>query len=123
VTLHALTVGVLLLTATGCAISSRGTYPADATSRPASDTPDRFMVGSITPGDSLSAPQAGGGCRNPMVDPRNGTRLTLVQSQRGRDGQVGDYEVPDGRYGARAGELLRLNCDTGRAIGFIPRRN
>ena len=78
------------------------------------------MVGTIPSGGPLTAPEASGSCRNPMVDPRDGTELRLVRSQPGAGGQLGDYVVPEGRYGADAGELLRLQCGTGRAIGFIP---
>ena len=113
---------LLLLASTGCVTLGGSTYPVDAPSRPATNTPDRFMVGTIHEGGDLVEPQAGGGCRNPMVDPRDGTRLTLVQSQRGATDEIGDYSVPNARYGARDGELLRLNCGTGRALGFIPRR-
>jgi hypothetical protein len=54
-----------------------------------------------------------------MYDFSDGTRLTLVSSQEGR---VGDYAVPDGRYGVGANEALRLDCNTGRVIGVVPRR-
>ena len=110
----------LLLVLSGCAVSSGSTYPADAPARAASGTPDHFMVGTLEPGGALGEPRESGACRNPMVDPRDGTRLTLVQSQRGEAGQVGDYRVPDGRYGVGAGELLRLDCGSGRAIGVVP---
>lgn len=78
------------------------------------------MVGTIEPGGALSEPRESGACRNPMVDPRDGTRLTLVQSQRGGSGQVGDYRVPEGRYGVGTGELLRLDCGSGRPVGVVP---
>ncbi len=113
---------LLFLASAGCATLGGSTYPVNAPSRPATNTPNHFMVGTIPLGGALTEPQAGGGCRNPMVDPRDGTRLTLVQSQRGETDEIGDYEVSNGRYGARDGELLRLNCSTGLAIGFVPRR-
>jgi hypothetical protein len=115
-------VAALLLSSTGCALGSGSTYPAGAPSRAASDTPDHFMVGTIQPDGPLTEPQSNAGCRNPMVDPRDGTRLTLVQSQRSEGGQIGDYRVPDGRYGVPSGELLRLDCGTGRVIGVVPPR-
>lgn len=52
-----------------------------------------------------------------MIDPRDGTELRLVRSQAGR----GDYAVPTGRYDVAAGELLRLDCRTGEAIGIVER--
>ena len=104
-----------------CASSSNPS-PANAPSRSATDVPERFLVGTISPGGTLSEPQPNSGCRNPMVDPRDGTRLTLVQSQPGGGTQIGDYAVPEGRYGARAGEVLRIDCGTGRVIGLVLRR-
>ena len=110
----------LLLACAACAVST-STYPADAPARAANDVPEHFMVGSIAPGGPLSEPVRDGACRNPMVDPRDGTRLTLVQSQDGPAGQVGDYQVTAGRYGVASGELLRIDCGTGRAVGVVPR--
>lgn len=60
---------------------------------------------------------AGAGCLNPLVDPRDGGRLRLVRSRPA----YGDYEVPAGRYGLRDGELLRLECNTGRVLGIARR--
>jgi hypothetical protein len=110
----------LLLPMAACA--ARSTYPAGAPARAASDTPPRFMVGALDPGGETTEPQPGVGCRNPMVDPRDGTRLTLVLSQAGADGEIGDYAVPEGRYGVGPGELLRLECGTGRVVGIVPHR-
>ena len=82
----------------------------------ATDVPDHFLVGTID-GEATTEPEAGQGCRNPMVDPRDGTRLRLVRS-----GEAwGDYAVPAGRYGVGEGELLRLSCATGRVIGVVRR--
>jgi hypothetical protein len=117
-----LTAGLLLLLG-GCSVSSAGTYPAGVPARAASGTPDHFMVGTIEPGGALSEPRQSGACHNPMVDPRDSTRLTLAQSQRGDAGPVGDYRVPDGRYGVTASELLRIDCGSGRAIGVVPASN
>lgn len=80
------------------------------------DTPDHFVVG--TPqGSATTEPVAEAGCRNPMVDPRDGTRLTLTRSADGR----GDYEVPRGRYGVPPRHLLRLDCASGRPLGVVQR--
>lgn len=121
-TVRAVLTGALLLVSSGCAVRSSSIYPADARARPAADTPIRFMVGTMPSGGALTEPVAGASCRNPMVDPRDGTQLRLVQSQSADSGYVGDYAVPNERYGARIGELLRLNCSTGEAIGFVPSR-
>ena len=112
---------VLLVATAGCGSSSYA-HPASAPSRRATGTPDQFMVGTIPAGGTLSRPQPNAGCRNPMVDPRDRTPLTLVQSQAGPSGHLGDYAVPEGRYGLRAGELLRLDCGTGRPVGFVRHR-
>ena len=84
--------------------------------RPATRAPARFEPENralrLTPGDTL----AGAGCLSPMVDPRDGAQLRFVFSA-----SYGDYEVPAGRYGASANELLRLDCNTGRVIGIVRR--
>lgn len=100
-----------LLALAACA-SGGEMYPINAPARDAVDAPPRFVFGS-GPAD------AEGGCRTPMTDPRDGTSVRLVRSQ---GGQIGDYEVPAGRYGVGAGELLRLECGTGRVVGVVPRR-
>ena len=112
--------GALLLTLPGCVGTSSSIYPADAPARPATNAPARFMVGTIPAGGAPTEPVTGSACRNPMVDPRDGTQLRLVQSQPGANGHVGDYAVPDERYGSRAGELLRIHCGTGHPIGWVP---
>lgn len=104
---------LLALLLAGCATTSTSRQPIVA---PATDTPERFLVGSHD-GPETSEPRPGEGCRNPMVDPRDGSRLLLDRATEG----VGDYEVPSGRYGVEAGLLLRLDCATGRALGIVRR--
>jgi hypothetical protein len=94
----------------------------DSPPRPAVDAPDAFRVGTLDPTGMLAEPQPGGPCRSPMVDPRDGTRLTLIQSQAAGNGYMGDYAVLDGRYGVGPGELLRLDCGTGRPVGIVASR-
>lgn len=103
-------VAAALLTLAACATGGGGMYPINAPARGASDVPPQFVSGSAA---------AAEGCRNPMTDPRDGTRVRLVRSQ---GGTVGDYQVPAGRYGVGADELLRLECGTGRVIGVVPLR-
>jgi hypothetical protein len=79
--------------------------------RAASDAPDRFEW------EGHPAGQPAAACNSPMVDPRDDTRIRLARSG---DGQ-GDYEVPAGRYAVGAGELLRLECGSGRVIGIVKR--
>jgi len=83
--------------------------------RSATDVPERFVIGSFA--GATPEPTDDGACRNPLIDPRDGTRLLLVRSSHGR----GDYESPPGRYGTRAQELLRVDCATGTAIGIVRR--
>lgn len=80
--------------------------------RPAVDVPAHFLVSA---GGASREPQAGEGCRNPLVDPRDGRRLTLERSARG----LGDYSVVVGAYGLAAGELLRVDCATGVPVGIV----
>ena len=79
--------------------------------------PPRFVPADssllIQPADTI----AGRACRSPMSDPTDGTRLTMVRS----GAAEADYEVPPGRYGVGADELLRLDCNTGRAAGIARR--
>jgi hypothetical protein len=106
----------ILLVTLGCASGrvsgNRDVLPV----RPASDVPARFeprdAAMRLVPGDTIAGP----GCLSPMVDPRDGTELRFISSK-----WYGDYAVPSGRYGARPGEVLRLECNTGRVIGLVPR--
>lgn len=72
------------------------------------NTPDAFI------------PQQGVGldansCKSPMIDPRDGTEIRFVRSE----GGVGDYKVPNGKYGINENELLRLYCETGKVAGVV----
>lgn len=104
---------VALAALAGCAVGG-GTM--SAVLRPAELTPPRFepeLAELRLPADTI----AGGGCRSPLHDPRDGTEIRFVRSAAG----VGDYHVPSGRYGVGPGELLRVECNTGRAIGIVRR--
>jgi hypothetical protein len=100
----------------GCAPGAATDARPDSGTAQVIDAPDHFIVGAIGSADARE-PRAGEGCRNPMVDPRDGTALTLVRSDKG----MGDYEVPEGRYGVGAKQLLRLDCATGRVVGIVKR--
>jgi len=100
----------------GCA-STGTSQMTESPVRAALDVPDYFVVGE-SEGTATTMPAPGTGCRSPMVDPRDGTRLTLVRSIEG----VGDYEVAHWLYGVEPGEVLRIDCATGRAIGVFKRR-
>ncbi|HEX2800285.1 MAG TPA: hypothetical protein VHQ44_11525 [Thermoanaerobaculia bacterium] len=102
----------------GCA-SSRGSIESPVVAQ-AKNLPDHFMV-AVTGIAQAEEPKAGEGCRNPMVDPRNGTPLNLMRSKNG----VGDYQVLgkeyelDSSYGVDPRHLLRIDCATGKALGIV----
>jgi hypothetical protein len=79
--------------------------------------PPRFVpiesAAAITPMDTL----AGGGCISPLADPVTGIQIVLIRSESG----LGDYLAPSGSYGIRDGQLIRLDCDTGRVLGIVRR--
>ena len=109
---------VALVAGAGCA-SGRGqaTRPVVAEAK---DLPDHFM-GAVTGLSQRSEPGPGEGCRNPMVDPRDGTTLNLIRSKDG----TGDYQVMNrdyelkSQYGVDSRHLLRIDCATGRALGIV----
>lgn len=80
--------------------------------RAGTDLPAQFLVEDA---GKWREARAGEGCRNPVQDPRDSTTLTLAQSRNG----TGDYVVPPGKYGASAGEWLRLECASGRPLGLV----
>ena len=95
---------------------SSGVGTMTAVIRPAEGTPARFepeLAELRVAGDTI----AGAGCRSPMKDPRDGTVITFLRSTTA----VGDYNVPSGRYGVGPGELLRIECNTGRVVGIVRR--
>jgi hypothetical protein len=78
------------------------------------DQPDHFRIAASGLGKS-EEPREGEGCRNPMVDPRDGTMLALQRSAGGK----GDYRVESGKYGLTSRQLLRIDCATGKAVGIV----
>jgi hypothetical protein len=105
--------GFLVFSLAGCAHGQK--YPADEVARPASGLPSRFVydASNYNP-DSLPM----GDCRTPMTDPSDHTVLVMVRIVKDKRA---DYQVPEGHYGVKAGELLRINCRTSAAIGIVPR--
>ena len=55
-------------------------------------------------------------CKSPMIDPEDETELIMVRSW---GNGIGDYEVPEGKYGLANREYLRVNCETGEVIGVV----
>jgi hypothetical protein len=86
----------------------------------AKDLPDHFLV-PVSGLAQAEEPKAGEGCRNPMIDPRNGTTLNLMRSKDG----VGDYQVMGeqyslaSRYGVDSRHYLRVDCATGKGLGIV----
>jgi|SRR5690606_34080680 len=106
-----LTGAILCLATAACATSRTFTMePRDM--RVASDAPINF----VTVDGIAGVPS---GCSNPLVDPRDQTRVRLVRS--GSVGAVyqGDYDVTGGSYGVGPGELLRIDCSTGQVLGIV----
>lgn len=105
--------GLLAAAVLAACAHAGGNFPVDVRVRPATDAPAAFVVA----GASADAAPGDGTCRSPLRDPRTGAEYRFVRAQPG----VGDYAVPEGTYGARAGELLRIDCRSWRALGFVPR--
>jgi hypothetical protein len=110
---------VLLTTlSTGCIGLTNLGSPIVAPTREALDVPIQFVTEDMPVEATANDTLPGSGCRSPLVDPRDGTRLRLRSSISG----VGEYEVPVGRYGVNANERLRVDCNTGRALGVVDAR-
>lgn len=108
-----LLIAFTLLIFSSCATSN---FSPNTPTRMASDVPDHFLVCTHA-NNSTCEPKPNEGCRSPMIDPLDGTRLELIRS----NGEYGDYKVPDNRYGVEMKELLRLECSTGRIVGIVQR--
>jgi hypothetical protein len=87
---------------------------------PAQNLPKHFSI------DPDRAPPAGSkGCPVHLIDERDNTRLVLVRSVAtpptgDGDVAVGDYRTePQGNYGMAPGELLRIQCPSGRPQGAV----
>ena len=98
----------LVALAAACNVTS---YPT-AVLRPAQDTPERFVLADSS---AITGTPGAAACRSPLVDPRNGARLTMERADRGK----GDYAVPSGSYGVRGRELLRVDCSNGQPVGIV----
>lgn len=56
-------------------------------------------------------------CKSPLIDPRDGTQIMMIRST----GSMGEYDPPEGKYGLKRNELLRINCQTGEVYGVVRR--
>ncbi len=84
-----------------------GTVEGDSVMRSALDTPERFEPPVGTTWDDS--------CKNPIIDPQDGSELILVESREG----FGNYRPNRLKYGMTRGELLRINCRTGAVVGIV----
>lgn len=87
---------------------SCGTTKNSSIVRQAENLPDKFEPNQ---GVTLN----GNSCKSPMIDRRDGTELLMVSSM----GGIGDYRVHSNKYGLNKGELLRIDCKTGKPIGIV----
>jgi hypothetical protein len=109
----------LALGVAACAVANSSVSPEkrdELLVRPARRAPARFEPSDrslrLSDGDTIAGP----GCVSPLKDPRNGTEIRFIHST-----WYGDYEIPVGRYGSVAGDLLRIECNTGRVMGLVRR--
>ena len=86
-------------------------WPTPVDPSAVSVVPDQFLGLDEATGARFES--TGPGCRSPLVDPRDGTRLRLVESGAG----VGDYLPERPRYGLTGDQRLRVDCRNGRALG------
>lgn len=101
----------LLITAlvlSGCS-SSSNSFTSEEVIRKAVDVPVSFQNPEMDEDNKV--------CRSPLTDPRTGEQITFLRAS----WPFADFEVPSGRYGVNSGELLRVNCKTGEAVGIVKR--
>ena len=109
-----------------------GSTQWEGTPRPLASLPQsaRFRPDAAFHGSGT--PLATDRCLTHLIDPTNSVRLTLVRSVGGDSKAAaksagvdtgnprGDFSTePQFQYGLRAGELLRVDCATGRALGAV----
>jgi len=126
---------VAMVGAAACGGSGSGAQQWQGTPRPLASLPQsaRFMPDAAFHGSGT--PLSTDRCLTHLIDPTNNVRLTLVRSV-GGDAKAaaaeagvstnrnpeGDFSLePQFQYGLRAGELLRVDCATGRALGAVTR--
>jgi hypothetical protein len=109
-TFRSVAIAFTILLPAACSGMQR-TGSSEAVLRAAQDVPSAFTTPEgVMPED---------GCRTTMVDPRDQSPIRLVRSAQHGMTFRGDFEVADGRYGVREGELLRVDCATGQTLGIV----
>jgi hypothetical protein len=126
---------VCLLGIAACASAGGGAQQRQPAPRPLTAIPPslRFVPDPAFQGSGT--PLASDRCLTHLIDPSRSVRLTLVRSV-GGDAKAaaegagvttsrhpqGDFATePQSQYGLRAGELLRVDCATGQALGAVTR--
>src|SRR5947209_6570902 len=102
----------VLVTMLGCASSQAEKFPRDVPMRTLTDAPAQFVARSPS-----RATMRTDICQSPLADEKSGKTFRLMRAQPG----LGDYDVPVGLYGARQGELLRVDCRTLQPLGLVLR--
>lgn len=87
--------------------SSSNSFSSEEVIRKAVDTPVSFQNPEMDEDNQA--------CRSPLTDPSTGEQFTFLRAA----WPFADFEVPNGRYGVNSGELLRVNCKTGQAVGIV----
>lgn len=99
----------LLIFTVGCGSLNSGTVSERAILRPATG-----ITAPFEPPQGITL--GGNTCKSPMIDPTDGTE---VRMERSFTSGMGEYSVPEGKYGVGRGELLRINCNTGEVVGIV----
>jgi hypothetical protein len=113
--------GLCILTVIGGGCGAQRQW--DEVPRPLPNLPAQFVAD--TSGGYPANRAAGAGCLVHLVDPASGARLRLVSSTQinrpsSGHGYIGHYSVtPQGSFGLRPGQGLRIDCDTGTPIGMV----
>lgn len=89
--------------------STSNSFTQEEVLRKAIDTPAYFDSPVSVPGERI--------CKSPLTDPRDGTKISFLRAS----WPMADFEVPSGKYGVKSTELLRVNCETGEAVGVVKR--
>ena len=86
-------------------------WPTRIDSSAITNTPDHFLV--VDSDTCKLTEPSGDACRNPLADPGDGTRLTLIRSI----ADYGDYQPDRPAYGLTGSQLQRIHCSDGRPVG------
>ena len=109
-TIQPMLVFLVILSLSACGTNVNTNFEPTDVIRVSVGTPEMFEPPAGVRFDSFS-------CKSPLQDPRDGTQIIMVRS----NGSMGDYAVPQGKYGIAGNELLRINCSTGEIIGVVRR--